>query len=220
MTGRAIMLQGTGSDVGKSLLVAGFAGSLGDAGSTRHPSSRRICRTMLPPVRVEAKSVERRRLSSRCGAAAVDRDMNPLLLKPEGDRRAQVVLNGKALRSEEAAAYMANRGSLLPIVIEAFDRLRSAHDLVIVEGAGSPAEVNLRKGDIANMGFARATDVPVVLVGDIDRGGIIASLVGTRAVIDTEDAEMIAGFAINRFRGDQATCSKAKAFHRRPHRLA
>ena len=204
MTGRAIMLQGTGSDVGKSLLVAGLCRIAQRRGIDAAPFKPQNMSNNAAACPGGGEIGRAQALQARAAGLQPSTDMNPLLLKPEGDRRAQVVLNGKALRSEEAAAYMANRGSLLPIVIEAFDRLRSAHELVIVEGAGSPAEVNLRKGDIANMGFARATDVPVVLVGDIDRGGIIASLVGTRAVIDTEDAEMIAGFAINRFRGDQA----------------
>ena len=203
MTGRAIMLQGTGSDVGKSLLVAGLCRIAARRGIGVAPFKPQNMSNNAAACPGGGEIGRAQALQARAAGLDPSTDMNPVLLKPEGDRRAQVVLNGKALRSEEAAAYMANRGSLLPSVIEAFDRLKSAHDLVIIEGAGSPAEVNLRKGDIANMGFARAADVPVVLVGDIDRGGVIASLVGTRTVIEADDAEMIAGFVINRFRGDQ-----------------
>ena len=105
--------------------------------------------------------------------------MNPVLLKPESETRAQVILRGRVLRPAEAESYQGLKSALLPAVLESFDRLRTEADLVLVEGAGSPAEVNLREGDIANMGFAETADVPVVLVGDIDRGGVIAAMVGT-----------------------------------------
>jgi adenosylcobyric acid synthase len=136
-----------------------------------------------------------------CGLEPVT-DMNPVLLKPETDTGAQVVVQGKRLTTVRARDYAALKPKLLGAVLESFRRLTAAHDLVIVEGAGSPAEVNLRTGDIANMGFARAADVPVVLVGDIDRGGVIAQLVGTRTVIEPADAAMVAGFVVNKFRGD------------------
>ncbi|QWC57987.1 cobyric acid synthase [Erythrobacter sp. 3-20A1M] len=203
MAGRAIMLQGTGSNVGKSLLVAGLCRIARRRGVDVAPFKPQNMSNNAAACPNGGEIGRAQALQARAAGLEPTTDMNPVLLKPESDRRAQVVLNGKALRSEEAAAYMANRGSLLPAVIDAFDRLKSAHDLVIVEGAGSPAEVNLRKGDIANMGFARAADVPVVLIGDIDRGGVIASLVGTRTVVDNKDADMIEGFLINRFRGDQ-----------------
>src|SRR5690606_9322822 len=129
-------------------------------------------------------------------------DMNPVLLKPETDVGAQVIVQGRRLTTAKARDYQRLKPQLLARVLESFHRLKSAHDIVLVEGAGSPAEVNLRAGDIANMGFARAADVPVILTGDIDRGGVIAQIVGTQAVIDAEDAAMVAGFLINRFRGD------------------
>ncbi|MEM6667416.1 MAG: cobyric acid synthase, partial [Pseudomonadota bacterium] len=133
---------------------------------------------------------------------ALHTDMNPVLLKPETDVGAQVVVQGRRLTTAKAREYQALKPQLLEKVLESFRRLRGAHDLVLVEGAGSPAEVNLRAGDIANMGFARAADVPVILAGDIDRGGVIAHIVGTQSVIDPADAAMVAGFLINRFRGD------------------
>lgn len=129
-------------------------------------------------------------------------DMNPVLLKPETDTGAQVVVQGKRMARAEAADYGALKPKLMEAVLESFGRLKAKHDLVIVEGAGSPAEVNLRPRDIANMGFAVAADVPVVLAGDIDRGGVIAQIVGTKAVIDATDAAMVGGFLVNKFRGD------------------
>jgi adenosylcobyric acid synthase len=129
-------------------------------------------------------------------------DMNPVLLKPETDVGAQIIVQGKRVATARAREYAAMKPSLMGAVLESFTRLKDRADLVLVEGAGSPAEVNLRKADIANMGFARRADVPVVLIGDIDRGGVIAQLVGIKAVLDPEDAAMIQGFVINKFRGD------------------
>src|SRR5687768_10546048 len=128
--------------------------------------------------------------------------MNPVLLKPQSEVGAQVVVQGKVLGNAKAREYQGLKPKLLGAVLDSFGRLAAECDLVLVEGAGSASEVNLRKSDIANMGFARAADVPVVLVGDIDRGGVIASLVGTKTVIDAADADMIVGFIVNRFRGD------------------
>ena len=128
--------------------------------------------------------------------------MNPVLLKPQSETGAQVVVQGRILTNAKAREYQALKPRLLAAVLESFDRLKAKSDLVLVEGAGSASEINLREGDIANMGFAQAADVPVVLVGDIDRGGVIAQIVGTRAVIDAADAAKIVGFIVNRFRGD------------------
>jgi adenosylcobyric acid synthase len=130
--------------------------------------------------------------------------MNPVLLKPQSDVGSQVVVHGKVYGSAKAAAYQKMKPALMAFVLQSFERLRRASDLVLVEGAGSASEVNLRANDIANMGFARAAGVPVVLIGDIDRGGVIASLVGTKAVIDPADADLIRGFLVNKFRGDPA----------------
>ncbi|MCX8508072.1 MAG: cobyric acid synthase, partial [Rhodobacteraceae bacterium] len=136
-----------------------------------------------------------------CGLEPVT-DMNPVLLKPESDLGAQVVVQGRRLTTVKARDYARLKPTLLGAVLDSFNRLKTAHDLVIVEGAGSPAEVNLRAGDIANMGFAEAAEVPVILAGDIDRGGVIAQIVGTQAVLDPADAARVAGFLINKFRGD------------------
>jgi adenosylcobyric acid synthase len=128
--------------------------------------------------------------------------MNPVLLKPETDTGAQVIVQGKRRGTRSAGSFMRDKTGLLEAALESFHRLAADADLVLIEGAGSPAETNLRKGDIANMGFACAADVPVVLVGDIHRGGVIAQIVGTQAVLEQQDLDRIVGFAVNRFRGD------------------
>jgi adenosylcobyric acid synthase len=141
-------------------------------------------------------------LQALAAGAEPHTDMNPVLLKPETDVGAQVIVQGKRVATLRARDYAALKPSLMPAVIESFERLEARSDLVLVEGAGSPAEVNLRNNDIANMGFARRAGVPVILVGDIERGGVIAQMVGIKTVIDPDDAAVIAGFIINKFRGD------------------
>ncbi len=206
MTACTLMVQGTGSDVGKSLLVAGLCRIAKRRGLSVAPfKPQNMSNNAAACADADGSWGEIGRaqaLQARAAGIAPHVDLNPVLLKPQSDARAQVIVHGRAIGTEDAAAYMAGRRRLLPAVLDSFARLTAAHDLVIVEGAGSPAEVNLRARDIANMGFARAAGVPVVLVGDIDRGGVSAALVGTRAVIDPADAAMIVGFAINKFRGD------------------
>ncbi|MXQ09049.1 cobyric acid synthase [Alphaproteobacteria bacterium GH1-50] len=199
---RALMIQGTGSNVGKSMLVAGLARAARRRGLSVAPFKPQ---NMSNNAAVTADGGEIGRAQAlQAMAAGLDpvTDMNPVLLKPETDVGAQVIVQGKRLTTARAREYQALKPTLLNAVLDSFARLKTAHDLVLVEGAGSPAEVNLRQGDIANMGFARAADVPVILTGDIDRGGVIAQIVGTQAVLDTDDAAQIAGFIINRFRGD------------------
>ena len=148
-------------------------------------------------------------LQARAARTPPSVHMNPVLLKPQSEIGAQIVVQGRVHGSAKAAAYQQMKRDLLPFVLDSYARLRSEADIVLVEGAGSAAEVNLRDNDIANMGFARAADVPVVLIGDIDRGGVIASLVGTKAVIAPEDAALICGFIVNKFRGDAgAVCRR------------
>ncbi|MCV2872761.1 cobyric acid synthase [Defluviimonas sp. WL0050] len=199
---RALMIQGCGSNVGKSLLVAGVCRVAKRRGLSVAPFKPQNMSNNAA-VTVDGGEIGRAQAlqALACGLEP-HTDMNPILLKPETDTGAQVVVQGKRLTTVRARDYSALKPQLLTSVLESFQRLKTAHDLVIVEGAGSPAEVNLRKGDIANMGFARAANVPVVLAGDIDRGGVIAQIVGTQAVLDPEDAEMVAGFLINKFRGD------------------
>ena len=199
----ALMLQGTGSDVGKSVLVAGLVpGVRGPRDCGVRPFKPQ---NMSNNAAVTADGGEIGRAQAlQAIAARVEptTDMNPVLLKPQSDRTAQLVVDGRVRGAMGAGDYQRMKGDLLTDVLAAYRRLADDADLVIVEGAGSPAEINLRRGDIANMGFARAAGVPVVLVGDIDRGGVIASIVGTKAVIDPADAAMIRGFVVNKFRGD------------------
>ena len=198
----AIMIQGAGSNVGKSLIVAGLCRAARLRGLSVAPFKPQ---NMSNNAAVTADGGEIGRAQAlqalACGIEPLV-DMNPVLLKPESETGSQVIVQGKRIATVKARDYAALKPSLMMPVLDSFQRLSRAPDLVIVEGAGSPAEVNLRAGDIANMGFARAADVPVVLIGDIDRGGVIAQIIGTQAVLDQGDAAMIAGFAINKFRGD------------------
>src|SRR5580658_7048280 len=204
MPARALMFQGTGSDVGKSLIVAGLARALTLRGLKVRPFKPQ---NMSNNAAVTADGGEIGRaqaLQARAARVAPSVHMNPVLLKPQSEIGAQIVVQGKVYGSAKAAAYQHIKRDLLPSVLESFGRLRGEADIVLVEGAGSAAEINLRANDIANMGFARAADVPVVLIGDIDRGGVIASLIGTKAVIAPDDAALIGGFIVNKFRGDAA----------------
>ncbi len=198
----ALMIQGTGSNVGKSLLVAGLCRAARRRGLSVAPFKPQNMSNNAA-VTVDGGEIGRAQAlqALACGLEP-HTDMNPVLLKPESETGAQVVVQGQRIATVRARDYAALKPDLMVPVQQSFARLRAAHDLVIVEGAGSPAEVNLRQGDIANMGFARAADVPVILVGDIDRGGVIAQIVGTQAVLDRADAAMIGGFVINKFRGD------------------
>lgn len=200
----ALMIQGAGSNVGKSLLVAGLCRAALRRGLSVAPFKPQNMSNNAA-VTVDGGEIGRAQAlqALACGLGP-HTDMNPVLLKPETDTGAQVVVQGRRLTTVRARDYSALKPQLLTPVLESFRRLGAAHDIVIVEGAGSPAEVNLRQGDIANMGFARAAGVPVVLVGDIDRGGVIAQIVGTQAVLDPGDAAMVAGFLVNKFRGDPA----------------
>ena len=201
---RAIMIQGTGSNVGKSLLVAGLARACRRRGIRVAPFKPQNMSNNAAVTEDGGEIGRAQALQARAAGLAPHTDMNPVLLKPETDTGAQVVVQGQRLGHAEARAYQRDKTALLPRVLESFRRLGERADLVLIEGAGSPAEINLRHGDIANMGFARAANVPVVLVGDIDRGGVIAQLVGTHTVLDPEDTAQIAAFAVNRFRGDRS----------------
>ena len=198
----ALMIQGAGSNVGKSLIVAGLCRAARLRGLSVAPFKPQNMSNNAA-VTVDGGEIGRAQAlqALACGLDA-HTDMNPVLLKPETDVGSQVVVQGKRVATVKARDYAAMKPALIVPVLDSFRRLSGAHDLVFVEGAGSPAEVNLRAGDIANMGFAQAAGVPVVLVGDIDRGGVIAQMVGTRAVLDMPDAELIKGFIINKFRGD------------------
>jgi len=199
---RALMIQGTGSDVGKSLIVAGLGRAFTRRGLRVRPFKPQ---NMSNNAAVTAEGGEIGRaqaLQARACGIVPSVEMNPVLLKPQAEHTAQIVLCGQVLRTASARDYRALAPSLLPAVLAAFGRLAGGADLVLVEGAGSPAEINLRAGDIANMGFAEAADVPVGLVGDIDRGGVIAQLVGTHALLSATERARLVGFIVNKFRGD------------------
>ncbi len=188
--------------MGKSLLVAGLARALARRGLAVRPFKPQNMSNNAAATPEGGEIGRAQALQARACGVAPHVDMNPVLLKPESETGAQVVVRGQVLTTAKARDYKALKPKLLPAVLESFEALKAQADIVLVEGAGSPAEINLRDGDIANMGFARAANVPVVLAGDIDRGGVIAQLVGTHAVLDTEDRDMIRGFLVNKFRGD------------------
>ena len=196
------MIQGTGSNVGKSVLVAGLCRAALRHGLSVAPFKPQNMSNNAAVTSDGGEIGRAQALQAMASGLKPAVDMNPVLLKPETDVGSQVVVQGKRIATVKARDYAALKPKLLENVLESFERLKAKYDLVLVEGAGSPAEVNLRQGDIANMGFARAAGVPVVLAGDIDRGGVIAQLVGTQAVIDQNDADLVKGFLINRFRGD------------------
>ncbi|MBO9545152.1 cobyric acid synthase [Caulobacter sp.] len=207
----ALMIQGCGSDVGKSVLVAGLCRLFANRGLTVRPFKPQ---NMSNNAAVTADGGEIGRAQALQAIAcrvAPTVDMNPVLLKPQSDVGAQLVVRGQMAGTWKARGYQERKAALLGTVIESFRKLEAESDLVIVEGAGSPAEINLRANDIANMGFAIAADVPVVLVGDIDRGHVIAALVGAHAVLNNEDRAMIRGFLINKFRGDPSLFQDGRA---------
>jgi len=207
----ALMIQGCGSDVGKSTLVAGLCRLFTDRGLKVRPFKPQ---NMSNNAAVTADGGEIGRaqaVQAQACRTPPTVDMNPVLLKPQSDTGAQLIVRGKMRGTWNARAFQEAKGTLLGEALASFERLRGEADLVLVEGAGSPAETNLREGDIANMGFARASGTPVLLVGDIDRGHVIAALVGAHAVLDAGDRAMIAGFLINKFRGDPALFDAGRA---------
>ena len=198
----AIMIQGTGSNVGKTMLVAGLCRAASNRGLNVSPFKPQNMSNNAAVTSDGGEIGRAQALQARASKKQPHTDMNPILLKPETEKGSQLIIRGKYQSSFKAHEYAKIKKTLLEPVLSSFESLRSQSDLVIIEGAGSPAEVNLRQNDIANMGFANAADVPVVLVADIDRGGVIAQLVGTKAVLPNGDLEMIKGFIVNKFRGD------------------
>ncbi|MDK1373239.1 MULTISPECIES: cobyric acid synthase [unclassified Sinorhizobium] len=199
---RTIMLQGTGSDVGKSVLVAGLCRLASNRGLKVRPFKPQNMSNNAA-VSDDGGEIGRAQwLQSLAARVPSSVHMNPVLLKPQSDVGSQIILQGKVAGQAKGREYQALKPKLIGAVMESFELVSAGADLVIVEGAGSPAEINLRAGDIANMGFATRAGVPVVLVGDIDRGGVIASLVGTHAILPEEDRRMVSGYLINKFRGD------------------
>ncbi len=208
----ALMLQGTGSSVGKSLLVAGLCRALTRQGLRVRPFKPQ---NMSNNAAVTAEGGEIGRAQAlqamACGVPP-SVHMNPVLLKPQSEVGAQIIVQGRVWGQARARDYQDLKPQLLPFILDSFSRLQAECDIVIVEGAGSASEINLRRNDIANMGFAQAASVPVVLIGDIDRGGVIAGLVGTHAVLAPEDAALIGGFMVNKMRGDAALFDEGMSF--------
>ena len=198
----AFMIQGTGSNVGKSMLVAGLCRHFTNQGLTVRPFKPQNMSNNAAVTNDGGEIGRAQALQALACRTAPVVDMNPVLLKPEGETGSQVIIKGKRLGSYKARDFYQLKPTLMPAVLESFHTLQGEADLVIVEGAGSAAEVNLRQNDIANMGFALAANLPVYLAGDIDRGGVIAALIGTFHLLPENERALIRGFIINKFRGD------------------
>ncbi len=196
------MIMGTGSDVGKSLIVAGLCRHFANAGYRVAPFKPQNMSNNAAVTPDGGEIGRAQALQARAARCALTTDLNPVLLKPQSETGAQIVVQGKAAGSARAREFQDRKRALMPAILESFGRLKAASDLIFVEGAGSASEINLRKNDIANMGFAEAADLPVILAGDIDRGGVIASLAGTKYVLAAADAARIEGFIVNKMRGD------------------
>ncbi|OBF22558.1 cobyric acid synthase [Mycobacterium sp. ACS4331] len=204
MTGGALLIAGTTSDAGKSMVVAGLCRLLARRGVRVAPFKAQNM-SNNSAVTVEGGEIGRAQaMQARAAGLAPSVRFNPVLLKPGSDRSSQLVVRGSVAGTVRAADYFTHRERLAAVVVDELNSLRTEFDAVICEGAGSPAEINLRRTDLANMGLARAADLPVVVVGDIDRGGLLAHLFGTVAVLEPADQALIAGFLVNKFRGDPA----------------
>ncbi len=198
----AVMVMGTGSNVGKSTIVAGLCRALKRRGLAVLPFKPQNMSNNAAACPDGGEIGRAQALQARAAGVEPNVHMNPVLLKPETDTGAQVIVQGRRIGTLRAIDYGQRKETLMPAVLDSFGRLEQRADIILVEGAGSPAEINLRNGDIANMGFASQAGVPVLLAGDIDRGGVIASLVGTHAVLEADERSLIKGFLINKFRGD------------------
>jgi adenosylcobyric acid synthase len=207
-----LMVQGTSSGVGKSVLATAFCRLFARAGYRVAPFKSQNM-ALNAGVTVDGGEIGRAQVA-QAEAAGIEPtvDMNPILLKPEADHRSQVVVRGVAVATAGFREYRGLRPTLLPVVEESLTRLRRAYDLVVIEGAGSPAEINLRDGEIVNMRIARMADARVLLVGDIDRGGVFAAFVGTMELLDPDDRARVGGFIVNKFRGDASLLAPAFDF--------
>jgi adenosylcobyric acid synthase len=202
LTARVLMFQGTGSDVGKSLIVAGLCRAFARRGLRVRPFKPQNMSNNAAVTEDGGEIGRAQALQARACGVSPSVHVNPILLKPQSEVGAQVVVQGKVIGNARAREYQALKPKLMCAVLDSYARVKAEVDLVLVEGAGSAAELNLREGDIANMGFARAANSPVVLIGDIDRGGIFAQILGVKTALAPEDAATIVGFIVNKFRGD------------------
>ncbi len=200
----SLMVQGCTSDAGKSVLVAALCRIFSRRGFRVAPFKPQNM-ALNSAVTIDGGEIGRAQaLQALAARVPIQTDFNPVLLKPGTDRRAQVIIHGKILSDLEASAYHAYKPIAMKAVLKSWERLQSQYDILFIEGAGSPAEINLRDHDIANMGFAEAVDCPVILVADIDRGGVFAHLLGTFELLSKSEQQRVQGFVINRFRGDLA----------------
>ncbi len=211
MTARALMFQGTGSDVGKSLIVAGLSRAFTRRGLRVRPFKPQNMSNNAAVTDDGGEIGRAQALQARACGVPPSVHMNPVLLKPQSEVGAQVVVRGKVIGNARAREYQALKSKLMSAVLHSYARMSADADLVLVEGAGSAAEINLREADIANMGFARAAGCPVALIGDIDRGGIFAQILGVKAALAPDDAATIVGFIVNKFRGDASLFEGALA---------
>jgi adenosylcobyric acid synthase len=199
---KTLMIQGTASDAGKSTVVAGLCRLLKRRGIAVVPFKPQNM-ALNSAVTSDGGEIGRAQaVQAQAAGLEPHTDMNPILLKPSSDMGAQVIVHGRAISHMQASVYHDYKKVAMAAVLESHARLATQYEVIMVEGAGSPAEINLREGDIANMGFAEAVDCPVVLVADIDKGGVFAQIVGTLELLSESERNRIAGFIINRFRGD------------------
>lgn len=199
---KVIMVQGTTSNAGKSLTVAALCRIFKQDGYKVAPfkSQNMTSITCIDHEGLEMGTAQA--MQAEAAGIKPEARMNPILLKPTGDKGAQIVLNGKVFKDMSASEYYNYKKEMIPHILKAYNSLAEEHDIVVIEGAGSPAEINLRDNDIVNMGMAKLVDAPVIIVGDIDRGGVFASLAGTMLLLDEEEKARVKGFVINKFRGD------------------
>jgi adenosylcobyric acid synthase len=212
MTAKSIMFMGTGSDVGKSLIVAGLCRLLANRGIKVAPFKPQNMSNNAAVTNDGGEIGRAQALQARAARVSSTIHMNPILLKPETDTGAQIIVQGKRVATMVAKDFFACRRQFMPAILDSFEHMRSTNDVVLVEGAGSPAEINLRDGDLANMGFASAAKIPAVLVGDIHRGGVMASISGTFDLLPAEDRIRLKAFIINKFHGDQSLFADGRTF--------
>lgn len=201
---KTLMIQGTTSDAGKTTLVAALCRILKNRGVSVAPFKPQNMALNAAVTEDGGEIGRAQALQAQAAGIAPHTDMNPVLIKPSSDTKAQIIIHGKAVHDMDAAVYHDYKTTAMKAVLESYERLCEKFDVILVEGAGSPAEINLRDRDIANMGFAEAVDCPVIIIADIDRGGVFAHLVGTLELLSASEQQRVIGFVINRFRGDMA----------------